>query len=85
MSPAIPGEILSIHGADPLMRVARVNFGGVIKEIQLVYTPNAAIGDYVLAHVGFAVAIVDEGEAKRAFAYLEEIDELEEEEAEEER
>lgn len=81
---AIPGEILSVHGADPLLRVARVSFGGVIKEIQLVYTPNASIGDYVLAHVGFAIAIIDEAEARRSFAYLSEFEELEEEEVEEE-
>ena len=81
---AIPGEILSIHGADPLLRIARVSFGGVIKEIQLVYTPNASIGDYVLAHVGFSIAVIDEREAKRTFAYLEDVEDPEEEEVEEE-
>lgn len=80
---AVPGEILSIDGSDPLLRVGRVSFGGVIKEIQLVYTPEASVGDYVLAHVGFAIGIIDENEARRTFAYLEELGETEEDDRKE--
>lgn len=61
----IPGEILSIHGANPLMLTARANFGGVIREISLAHAPLAQIGDYVLVYSGFAVGIMDDEEAKR--------------------
>jgi hydrogenase expression/formation protein HypC len=67
---AIPGRILSIRGDDPLVRVGRVDFGGAIKEINLVYTPEAQPGEYVLAHVGFAMAIIDEAEARRIYDAL---------------
>jgi hydrogenase expression/formation protein HypC len=67
---AIPGRILSIGGDDPLVRVGRIDFGGVIKEINLVYTPEANPGEYVLTHVGFALAVIDEGEARRIYETL---------------
>jgi len=76
---AVPGRVLTISGDDPLLRVARVDFGGIVKEISLAYTPEAAIGNYVLVHVGFAITVVDEVEAERVFRYLEEIADLEEE------
>lgn len=71
---AIPGRILSISGEDLLIRVGRVDFGGIVKEINLAFTPEAAIGDYVLVHVGFAISIIDGAEAARVFEYLKEID-----------
>ena len=67
---AVPGEVISITGEDELMRVGRVDFGGVIKEINLAYTPEAGIGDYVLVHVGFAISVIDEAEAGRIFEHL---------------
>ena len=75
---AVPGQILSTSGDDPLMRVGRVDFGGVLKEINLAYTPEAEVGDYVLVHVGFAITVIDEAEAEQVFAHLREIGELEE-------
>ena len=45
---AIPGRILSVAGDDPILRVGRVDFGGIVKEINLAYVPEAGIGDYVL-------------------------------------
>ncbi len=74
---AVPGRVLTITGDDPVMRVARVDFGGIVKEICLAYTPAATVGDYVLVHVGFAITIIDEGEAKRVFEYLDEIGDIE--------
>jgi hydrogenase expression/formation protein HypC len=62
---AIPGRVLSISGDDPLERVGRIDFGGVVKEISLAYTPEARPGEYVLAHVGFAMTVIDEVEAQR--------------------
>jgi len=70
---AVPGRILSVSGDNPLIRVGRVDFGGVVKEINLAYTPGAQPGDYVLVHVGFALTVVDETEAQRTLAYLREI------------
>jgi hydrogenase expression/formation protein HypC len=73
---AIPGKILSIAGDDPLLRTGRVSFGGIVKEVNLAYTPEAGVGDYVIVHVGFAISTVDEAEAHRVFDYLREMDEL---------
>ena len=73
---AVPGKIVSIGGDDPLLRSGRVNFGGIVKEVNLGYTPEAKVGDYVIVHVGFAISTVDEEEARRVFDYLREMDEL---------
>jgi hydrogenase expression/formation protein HypC len=75
---AIPGQILSTAEDDPLLRMGRVSFGGIVKEVTLAYTPEASVGDYVIVHVGFALGTVDEQEAGRVFAYLREIGEIEE-------
>ena len=70
---AVPGQIVSVSGDDSIIRVGRVDFDGVVKEINLAYTPEAQRGDYVLVHVGFALAVIDEVEAQRTLAYLREI------------
>lgn len=76
---AIPGKILSVSGDEPIMRVGRVDFGGIVKEINLAYTPEAEIGAYVLVHVGFAISVLDEEEAGRVFEHLRVIGEIEKE------
>jgi hydrogenase expression/formation protein HypC len=58
------------------MRTGRVSFGGIVKEVNLAYVPEAQIGDYVIVHVGFALNTVDEEEAARVFEYLKEMEEL---------
>ena len=73
---AVPGRVLSMSDDDPITRVGRVDFGGIIKEINLAYTPEARIGDYVLVHVGFAITIIDESEAVRVFEHLRALGEL---------
>jgi hydrogenase expression/formation protein HypC len=73
---AVPGLITRIDGDDPMLRTARVNFGGIIKDVSLAYVPEAEIGQYVVVHVGFALSIVDEDEAKRVFEYLDAMNEL---------
>ena len=78
---AVPGKILSVSGDDPITRVGRVDFGGIVKEINLAYVPEARTGDYVLVHVGFAITVIDETEAARVFDYLREIGDLGEEAA----
>jgi hydrogenase expression/formation protein HypC len=76
---AVPGKVLTISDKDPLMRMARVDFGGIVKEISLAYTPEAEVGHYVLVHVGFAITVIDEAEAERVFADLKALGELEDE------
>ncbi|HSQ20811.1 MAG TPA: HypC/HybG/HupF family hydrogenase formation chaperone [Blastocatellia bacterium] len=73
---AVPGRIETIEGDDPLLRRGRVNFGGIVKEVNLGYTPEAKIGDYVIVHVGFAISTVDQAEAEQVFDYLRMMDEL---------
>lgn len=76
---AIPGKIQSIEAKfDGLVKMAKVSFGGITKEASLEMVPHAQIGDYVLVHVGVAISVVDEEEAKKTFTYLEQIGELEE-------
>ena len=77
----VPGKILSVQGDDPLTRTARVSFGGIIKEVNLAYAPEAGVGDYVVVHVGFAISKVDEQEAHQVFDYLKQMQELRELEA----
>ena len=73
---AVPGEIVSIAGDEPLSRTAKVRFGGVTKAISLACVPDAKIGEYVLVHVGLAISVIDEAEAKRVFDYLNQMNEL---------
>lgn len=73
---AVPGCILSVEGEETLMRVGRVDFGGLVKEINLAYVPEARVGDYVLVHVGFAITVIDEAEAGRVFERLRELEEM---------
>ena len=73
---AVPGKLIEIISDDPVMRTGKVSFGGVLKEVNLACVPEAAIGDYVNVHVGFALAVVDEAEANQVFEYLREIGEL---------
>ncbi len=68
---AVPGRVISIEGDDPLTRQGRVDFGGVIKSVNLAYVPEVKPDDYVLVHVGFAITVVDPREAERVFDYLE--------------
>ncbi len=76
---AIPGKIQSIAAQlDDTFRVAKVSFGGIVKDVNLAMVPEVQVGDYVLVHVGVAIAKVDEAEAHKTFEYLQQIGELEE-------
>jgi hydrogenase expression/formation protein HypC len=75
---AIPGKIESITGEDPMSRMGKVNFGGILKEACLAYVPDVKIGDYVIVHVGFALSKVDEDEAQKVFEYLKRMEALDE-------
>ena len=73
---AIPGKVVSVDCDDPLLRSGKVNFGGVLKEVNLAFVPEAQVGDYVIVHVGFAISKLDEEEAEQVFYYLREMGEL---------
>ncbi len=77
---AIPGKIEDITSfdGDPLNRKGKVNFGGIRKEVNLAYVPQARLGDYVIVHVGFAISMVQQEEAAKVFEYLKEMGELDE-------
>ncbi len=73
----VPGKILECFDKGGL-RMAKVQFGGIVRETCLEYVPEAGSGDYVVVHVGFAISRVDAAEAARVFDYLKEMGELSE-------
>ncbi len=76
---AIPGKIISINEQlDELFRIAKVSFDGIVKEVNLAMVPEAKVGDYVLVHVGSAISIIDEGEARRTMDILYKLGETDE-------
>ena len=76
---AIPGKIISINDEiDEIFRIAKVTFDGIIKEVNLVMVPEAQVGDYVMVHVGSAISIVDEEEAKYTMDILRQMNDLDE-------
>ena len=75
---AIPGKILDIQEQGGL-RAARVQFGGIVRQVSLDFVPEAQMGDYVMVHVGFAISRVDAEEAQRTYQILEEMDALQDE------
>ena len=76
---AIPGKIRSIEPLkEGYMRMGKVELGGIVKEINLQLVPDAKENDYVLVHVGVAISIVDEEEAKSSLEFLKQMNELDE-------
>jgi len=75
---AVPGKVLSVENKNEDLKMAKVSFGGIVKEVCLDFTPEAQPGDYVLVHVGFALNVMNEEEANetlKLFAELAEADE----------
>lgn len=70
---AIPGKVLEIQ-AQQEMRAARVQFGGIVRQVSLAFVPEAKVGDYVMVHVGFAISLVDALEAERTYRALSEME-----------
>lgn len=66
---AVPTRITSING-----QLAEVDIGGVGARISIALTPSAKVGDYVLVHTGFAIEVLDEGEALETLRLLNELD-----------
>ncbi|RLC62799.1 MAG: hydrogenase assembly protein HypC [Chloroflexi bacterium] len=65
----IPGQIVEIAG-DELMRMGKVDFGGIAREVCLAYVPEAQVGDYVIVHAGFAISRLDAVEARETLNLL---------------
>ena len=78
---AVPGRIISVDEAEPILRTGKVDFGGIVKSISLACVPDALVGQYVLVHVGLAICVVDEAEARQVFEFLDQMGELGELEA----
>ncbi|MFI5180961.1 MAG: HypC/HybG/HupF family hydrogenase formation chaperone [Thermoanaerobaculia bacterium] len=72
----VPGQVVRVDKNDLGMTMGVVKFGGISKEVCLMYTPEAEIGDWVLVHVGFAISKLDEEQAKEVFATLQEMGDL---------
>jgi hydrogenase expression/formation protein HypC len=73
---AIPGRIVRLLPEGPEGRVAEVDFGGLLKSVNLIYLPDAAVGEYVVVHAGFATDRVPESEALEAQRHFQEIQRL---------
>ena len=71
---AVPGKIVEVQQNDGWLRAGKIDFGGVVKEVSLALLPEAAVGDYVLVHVGMALSIIDHDEAQQVFAYLRQLE-----------
>ncbi len=68
---AVPGKIVRIGDEEDGLRYGTADFGGVRKKVCLAFFPDAAVGEFVLVHAGFAISKIYEEEAKRVFADLE--------------
>src|SRR5579864_7235061 len=75
---AIPGKLVEISHDPQGVRMGKANFGGIVKQVCLEYTPEVQCGDYVLVHVGFALGKVDEAEAQRTYQALQNLNQLSE-------
>ena len=73
---AIPGKLIEINQDAHGVKMGRANFGGIVKQVCLEYTPEVEIGDYVLVHVGFALSKVDEEQAAQTYKALEQMQQL---------
>ena len=73
---AVPGKIVSIDESNKDLKMAKVNFGGVMKDICIQWLPDVQIGEYVLAHVGFALNKIDQKDAEETIEILKQMGDL---------
>lgn len=73
---AVPGKIVSIDESNAELKMAKVNFSGVMKDICIQWLPDVTVGDYVLAHVGFALNKIDEKDAEETIEILKQMGDL---------
>ena len=70
---AIPGKVTELYETNG-MKMAKIDFGGVVKEACMEYLPDIKVGDYTIIHVGFGLSILDEKEAFETLELLKQID-----------
>ena len=73
---AIPGKIVSIDESNSELKMAKVNFGGVMKDICIQWLDDVKVGDYVLAHVGFALNKIDQKDAEETIEILKQMGDI---------
>lgn len=73
---AVPGKIISIDDSDPELKMAKVQFGEIIKDICIQWVDDVTVGDYILAHVGTALSKVDEEDARYTLDALREMGDI---------
>lgn len=73
---ALPAKVVEIIGGEPLMRQAKVDFGGASRQISLACLPDAQVGDWVLIHAGIAISRLDVDEAEAVLSDLRELSEV---------
>jgi len=72
----VPGKVIEVYDEDGI-RMGAVDFGGITRKACLEYAPEVGLGSWVVIHVGFAISVVDEEEAKRSYELLAEMGNLE--------
>jgi hydrogenase expression/formation protein HypC len=75
---AIPGRVVEVN-SENTMRMSRVDFGGITRDVSLAYLPDVVAGDYVIVHAGFAISQLDEEEAQETLRLLAELGAVEQE------
>jgi hydrogenase expression/formation protein HypC len=71
----IPGRLVETYEEHDVL-MGKVDFGGVFKKVCLEHTREVQPGEYVIVHVGFALSVIDESEAKLVFEFLDGMNEL---------
>ncbi len=72
----VPGQVVEVNPNEIGIPMGKVDFSGVVKEVCFAYTPEVVPGQWVVVHVGFAISLIDEQEARKVFKYLDEIGDL---------
>ncbi|MCI4343120.1 MAG: HypC/HybG/HupF family hydrogenase formation chaperone [Thermoplasmata archaeon] len=73
---SIPGMVLRMIEETPEARTAEVDFSGIRRTVNLVFLPEAGVGDFVIVHAGFATALIPESEALEAQEHFRQIQQL---------
>ena len=67
---SVPGKLLEKNDVGGVL-VGKVQFGGIVREVCLDLLAEAEVGEYLLVHVGYAISLVDEEEARKSYEYME--------------
>ena len=73
---AVPGKIISIDDSDPELKMAKVKFGEISRDICVQWVKDLSVGDYIIAHIGTALSKLDEADAKATLDALREMGEI---------